>query len=64
MGSQKIRVLNNVWISNFMDTQFCGYSNYIGMHLCGYSKLVGNENVWVCVSKMCGYSNKWVLKNV
>ena len=54
MGSQKIRVLNNVWISNFMDTQFCGYSNYIGMHLCGYSKLVGNENVWVCVSKMCG----------
>ena len=55
MGRQKIRVVNNVWISNFMDTQFCEYSNQrtngpVNAHLISWPTKAQNiqnlENKW------------------
>ena len=38
-----------LWILNFV-----GIQNILVCIFLGTQKLVGNENVWVCVSKLCG----------
>ena len=53
-------VVKNKGTQQCVDKQFYGYLHFVGIQnilvciFAGTQKLMGNENVWVCVSKLCG----------